>query len=294
MMAAITRADQGYPMTSMSRRSLLASAAALAGGLAIAGCAPSIPKPSASPTGPITSQLDEVLKVVSGGSDKFGVFVRDVRSGGTYSFNGDYASQNASMVKVMIALMAQRQARADDSTLSQENTDLVTKMITHSDNDAAEKLWPYAGGADAYQQLADELRMSHTHRDPNRPDWSWTWTTPSDQVQLLDYLVTGGTDAFTAAEGKFVYDLMGQVQDDQTWGVGAPKSGTVQVHLKNGWVQFKSSDGLWAVNSMGTVQGEGRDYRMAVMARVADFDTGRELTSEVGRQVFSILGSGSL
>ena len=101
-------------------------------------------------------------------------------------------------------------------------------------------------------------------------------------------------DAFTAAEGKFVYDLMGQVQDDQTWGVGAPKSGTVQVHLKNGWVQFKSSDGLWAVNSMGTVQGEGRDYRMAVMTRVADFDTGRELTSEVGRQVFSILGSGSL
>ena len=113
-------------------------------------------------------------------------------------------------------------------------------------------------------------------------------------MQLLDYLVTGGTDAFTAAEGKFVYDLMGQVQDDQTWGVGAPKSGTVQVHLKNGWVQFKSSDGLWAVNSMGTVQGEGRDYRMAVMTRVADFDTGRELTSEVGRQVFSILGSGSL
>ena len=27
--------------------------------------------------------------------------------------------------------------------------------------------------------------------------------------------------------------------------------------MKNGWVEFKSSDGLWAVNSMGRVQGEG-------------------------------------
>ena len=70
--------------------------------------------------------------------------------------------------------------------------------------------------------------------------------------------------------------------------------GSVQVHLKNGWVQFKSTDGLWAVNSMGRVLGDGRDYRLAVMTRVPDFATGRELTSEVGRQVFSILGSGSL
>ena len=33
---------------------------------------------------------------------EFGVYIEDVRSGGTYSFSGDYASQSASMAKPMI------------------------------------------------------------------------------------------------------------------------------------------------------------------------------------------------
>ena len=283
-------------MNPISRRSLLTSAAVATGGLAFAGLAactgtPNIPRPTASPTGPITAQLDEVLTIVSAGSDKFGVFITDVRSGGTYSFNGDYSSQNASMVKVMIALMSLRKA---GGLLSPENDAVATKMITQSDNASAETLWAYGGGPDAYQQLADELKMTNTHREQSRDDWSWTWTTPSDQVLLLKYLTEGGTKAFTTEQAAYVYDLMGKVVDDQTWGVGAPKSATVAVHLKNGWVQFKSTDNLWAVNSMGTVKGDGRDYRLAVMTRVPDFATGRELTSEVGRQVFSILGSGKL
>lgn len=280
-------------MTPISRRSLLASAGALTGGLALAACTgtPVIPLPTASPSGPISGQLDDVLKIVSAGSDKFGVFLTDLRSGGTYSFNGDYASQNASMVKVMTALMALRKA---GGLLTGENAGVATKMITQSDNASAETLWAYGGGADAYQKLAEELEMTHTHRQEGRNDWSWTWTTPSDQVLLLKYITEGGTAAFTAEQGAYVYDLMGKVTDDQTWGVGAPKSAMVAVHLKNGWVQFKSTDNLWAVNSMGTVKGDDRDYRMAVMTRVPDFATGRALTSEVGRQVFSILGSGPL
>ncbi|MCA0294576.1 MAG: serine hydrolase [Actinobacteria bacterium] len=286
--------------TPLSRRSLLSTAGLTAAGLVtggfaastLTGCSgPNIARPTASPNGAITAQLDEVLKTIANGSDKFGVYVQDVRTGGTYSFNGDYASQNASMVKVMIALMALRKA---GGLLGADLDPVATKMITQSDNDSAETLWAYGGGADAYQTLADELKMTHTHRDENRPDWSWTWTTPSDQVLLLTYLTEGGTDAFTTEQGAYVYGLMGKVQDDQTWGVGQPKSSDVQVHLKNGWVQFKSSDNLWAVNSMGTVEGSGRNYRLAVMTRVADFATGREVTSEVGKWVFSILGSGTL
>ncbi|MBI5027852.1 MAG: serine hydrolase [Actinobacteria bacterium] len=155
-------------------------------------------------------------------------------------------------------------------------------------------LWTYAG-YQGYQSLADELGMTHTHLDEKKSDqWSWTWTTPQDQVLLARTLATGGSTALTDDECRFVWDLMGQVQDDQAWGVGKPRSATVSAHLKNGWVQFQSTDNLWAVNSMGGVQGDGRDYRMAVMTRVADFPTGREVTSEVGSWVFSILGSGKL
>jgi len=283
----------------ISRRSLFTTTGVLAGGLAAAslvGCSnePNIPRPTASPTGSITDQLDQVMRTVSDGSAQFGVHIEDVRSGGTYSFNPDYTSQSASMAKPMIVAMAERKARADGEPLSAENTDNATKAITHSDNDAASALWQYAG-YQGYPTLAEDLGMAHTHLDQNKADqWSWTWTTPSDQVRLVKALATADTNALTKDECAFIYGLMGEVEDDQTWGVGAPKSSTVQVHLKNGWVQFKSTDNLWAVNSMGSVTGDGRDYRLCVMTRQPDFDTGRAVTNEVGKWVFSILGSGTL
>lgn len=279
----------------ISRRSLLTTTGALAAA-SLVGCSgePKIPRPTASPTGSITDQLDQVMTIIANGSAQFGVHIEDVRSGGTYSFNPDYASQSASMAKPMIVAMAERKARSDGEALSAENTANATKAITHSDNDAATALWQYAG-YQGYQTLADDLGMTHTHLDQAKADqWSWTWTTPSDQVLLVKTLATGDTTALGKEDCAFIYDLMGQVEDDQTWGVGQPKSSTVQVHLKNGWVQFKSTDGLWAVNSMGSVSGDGRDYRLCVMTRQPDFDTGRAVTNEVGKWVFEILGSGTL
>ena len=275
-------------MNPMSRRQLLLAGSALA----LAGCAGgSIARPTASPTGTIRSQLDQVLTTIADGSDKVGVSLFDLRSKASYGFNPEYASQSASMAKPMIVLMAQSKARADGNGLDAERADQATKAITHSDNDSADALWAYAGGADAYQSLADALKLPNTHRDPGRGDWSWTWTTPADQVTLVQRLMEG-SPAIAAADRTWLWDLMGQVQADQTWGVGTPRSTSVAVHLKNGWVQFKSSDNLWAVNSMGHVAGDGRDYRLAMMTRTADFDTGREICAEIGRQVFSILGSG--
>lgn len=283
----------------ISRRSLLITTGVVVGGMAVTSLAactgsPTIPQPSVSPTGAIKDQLDQAMKIISGGSDKFGVFLLDLRSQGTYSYNGGYASQSASMAKPMIVAMALRKAAADGGELSVENQELARKAITHSDNDAASALWTYAGAA-GYTALAVDLGMSHTHLDQGKPDqWSWTWTTPADQVKLATALATGKTKALTTAQCSFIWDLMGQVEDDQTWGVGEPKALDTAVHVKNGWVQFKSSDNLWAVNSMGAVKGQGRDYRMCVMTRDVDFPTGRELTSTVGKWVFSILGSGRL
>ena len=84
----------------ISRRSLLTTTGVLAGGLAAAtlvGCSgePNIPRPTVSPTGSITDQLDEVMKIIANGSAQFGVHVDDVRTGGTYSFNNSYTSQSA-------------------------------------------------------------------------------------------------------------------------------------------------------------------------------------------------------
>lgn len=275
--------------TALSRRSLL-----MAGTLLLAGCAgtPRINRPTASPTGSIREQLDTVVGIIADGSDTIGVALHDVRSGGEWGFNPAYASQSASMAKPMIVAMAERQARQDGGTLSPDYTEMARKAITVSDNDSADALWAYAGEADSYQVLAEELLLPDTHRD-EKNFWSWTWTTPADQVLLLTRLMEG-TPALTEQERTFILDLMGEVVDEQAWGVGVPRSETVAVELKNGWVQFKSTDNLWAVNSMGHVAGDGRDYRLAIMTRTVDFDTGREICNEIGRQVFSILGSGTL
>ncbi len=281
----------------ISRRSLLATSAVIVGGLAatsLAACSanPSIPQPSVSPTGPIKDQLDQVLKTISAGSDKFGVAITDLRSAKTYSFRGDYASQSASMAKPMIVSMALRKA---GGLLDAEKAELARKAITESDNDAASALWNYAGYA-GYTSLAADLGMTSTHLDPNKADqWSWTWTTPADQLKLVEALSSAQTKALTPEQCHFLWDLMGQVIPDQTWGIGQPKSADVGVHLKNGWVQFKSTDNLWAVNSMGQVDRKGTGlYQACVMTRDVDFPTGRELTSTVGTWIFRVLNSAPL
>jgi beta-lactamase class A len=283
--------------TLISRRSLLATATVVVGGVAATGLAacsasPSIPQPSVSPTGPIKDQLDQVLQIISAGSDKFGVAITDLRSAKTYSFHGDYASQSASMAKPMIVAMALRKA---GGLLDAEKAELARKAITESDNDAASALWAYAGYS-GYTSLAADLGMTSTHLDPNKADqWSWTWTTPADQVKLVAALSSGKNQALTAEQSHFLWDLMGQVIPDQTWGIGAPKADEVGVHLKNGWVQFKSSDNLWAVNSMGQVDHKEHGlYQACVMTRVPDFPTGRELTSTVGTWIFRVLNSAPL
>lgn len=281
----------------ISRRSLLATATVIAGGVAATGLAacsanPAIPQPSISPTGPIKDQLDQALKTISGGSDKFGVAITDLRTSKTYSYRGDYASQSASMAKPMIVAMALRKA---GGLLDAEKTELARKAITQSDNDAASALWTYAGYP-GYTSLAADLGMTSTHLDANKADqWSWTWTTPADQLKLVAALSSAKTKALTAEQCHFLWDLMGQVVADQTWGIGQPKSAEVGVHLKNGWVQFKSTDNLWAVNSMGQVDQKGAGlYQACVMTRDVDFPTGRELTSMVGTWIYKILSTGTL
>ena len=303
MMAKATPLTDGSTHM-FTRRALLARVGLTTAGLALggvattalAGCSgtPNIARPTASPAGTVTVQLDEVMKVIANGSDKFGVWIQDWTTGGSYTFNPGYTSQSASMAKPMIVSMALRRAAADGGQLSAKNTELARKAITNSDNNAADALWAYAGGRPSYDALARDLGMTATHSDPAKDFWSWTWTTPKDQVLLANTLANGGSKALTNAQCKFTWDLMGQVQDDQAWGVGQPRSASVAVHLKNGWVPFQSTDNLWAVNSMGGVEAEGSAYFACVMTRTLDFATGREITSEVGKWVFSILGSGSL
>jgi beta-lactamase class A len=246
------------------------------------------------------------MAVYAANTDKLGVYVHDLRSGRDWDAQGGYSSQSASMAKVMIAALALRRTRSDGHALEFDRMTDVSNALINSDNDSADRLWRYVGGdiadtgpenlsraADAYQRLANELSMTETRRDTKRPDWSWTWTTPQDQVTLLDQLL-GGTSALVDADRLYLLDVMRKTNPSQIWGVGTKRSEHVAVQMKNGWVQFASSDGLWAVNSMGHVSGEGRDYLAAIMCRVPTFELGKALVDAIGGDLFRVLGAGPL
>ena len=283
------------PSPRFSRR---AGLCALGGALLLAGCsnAASVPTPTASPTGSIRDQLQSAIGTIAAGQDKLGVAVLDLRSGASWNLRGDWACQSASMAKPMVVSMALRKAAADklQQPLPPEQDAQANKAIKNSDNDAADALWAWAGARPAYDALAKDLKLANTHSAPEKDFWSWTWTTPLDQLSFMHQLVKGDTTALTDAQRSYLLGLMGQVQDDQTWGVGFPKSGTVQVEMKNGWVQFQSTDNLWAVNSIGHVSGDGRDYLLTMMGRYPTFDAGKAYCNAIGDWVFRILGSGEL
>jgi len=287
--------SDAFPNKPLSRRTGLLAAAA---GLLLAGCTSSakVPTPSVSPTGSIREQLQSAVTTIAAGQDLLGVALEDLRTGATWDFRGDWASQSASIAKPMIVAMAMRRARAEnlEQPLPQPQADQAEKAIKNSDNDSADALWPWSGSRPGYDALADDLGLDDTHSAPEKDFWSWTWTTPDDQRSFLRQLVKGDTLAMTDAERAYLLDLMGQVQDDQAWGVGAPRSATVTAELKNGWVQFQSTDNLWAVNSIGHVEGDGRDYLLTIMSRMPTFELGRQYCDAIGTSVFSILGSGEL
>lgn len=287
----------GAMTPSLSRRTFLlgsgglVASAALGGGLA--GCANPATRltlPTPEPDGTARQQLEAMMQTASTNTDLLGLAVRDRRTGATYSYRGDFATQSASIAKVMIVLLALRKSRAEGTELTFEQYGLASEAIINSDNDAADALWEWVGGRTAYTALASELGLPNTHGDDRSEFWSWTNTTPDDQRALVDALVDG-SDAIDVDDRLYLLDLMGKTNAEQTWGVGHDRGGHVRVQMKNGWVQFRSLDDLWAVNSIGHVVGDGRDYTAAIMTRMATFDEGRTLVDALGARLFAVMAN---
>ena len=113
----------------VSRRALLLGAASTA---ALAACskAPApLVTPTASPTGSVRDQLQQVMDAYGANTDQLGVSVKDLRTGAEFAWHGDYVSQSASMAKVMIVLMAHVQARRAGEELSFEDYGRASRAI---------------------------------------------------------------------------------------------------------------------------------------------------------------------
>jgi hypothetical protein len=269
-------------MTPISRRGLLARRrrrSLLAALQSHAGRHPLVTPSRTSPTGSVRNRSCRRSWSSTPNTDLLGVSVRDRRTGaGTFAFRrGDFDTQSASIAKVMIVLLALNKAR--ERGRGAELRGLRPRVA--GDHRLRERPRRRAvgvgGGRDAYTALARELGPAqHARATTAASSGPGRNTTPDDQRKLADLLVRGHPGRRRRGPPL---PARPDVEDQRrarrgAWATTA-SAASCACSMKNGWVQFKSMDNLWGVNSMGHVQGEGRDYVAAIMTRMPTFDEGR-------------------
>jgi hypothetical protein len=218
------------------------------------------PKPQAPPAA--APGLEAQLRAYLAGRPTTGaVEVRDLVTGRQYGYRADKTYDSASVVKIAIMAATLRQQEQAGRALTTAQKSLLARMIGKSDNGAATRLWNRLGRGDAMDRFLADAGMTHTKAGP-KGYWGLTQITAADEVVLMAHLAR--PSALLTEEGRtYARKLMASVDPSQDWGVSAGPGRGVTVELKNGWLP-RGRRG-WAVHSVGHVQGDGRDYLIAVL-----------------------------
>jgi beta-lactamase class A len=185
--------------------------------------------------------------------------VLNLHNGQVYQYRPGLPMITASIVKVQILGTLLREAQQAGRGLTPAEQALAVPMIEQSDNSAASALYAAVGGAGAVLAFDRTIGMGSTSPSP---DWGLTTTTTGDQVTLVDHLAVPNS-VLNDGSRNYALQLMEHVTPSQAWGVSAGVAIGVTVALKNGWLQpFMTA---WTVNSIGWINGGGRDYVIAVM-----------------------------
>ncbi|WP_374629004.1 serine hydrolase [Frankia sp. AgPm24] len=167
----------------------------------------------------------------------------------------------ASSVKLDILTALVRDA-GPTGTLTARQRTLARKMISVSDNDAANALWRDAGAAAGMSVFFAQLGMVATQADTGG-HWGLTRTTAADQLAVLRAVAYPGV--LLAGQREVIAGLLRTVILSQRWGLTGGVPSGVAVELKNGWL--RRGDGGWVITSLAHVHGAGRDYVMAVYTK---------------------------
>jgi beta-lactamase class A len=222
--------------------------------------------PPAAVSSPLTSAATNYLSTRTG---DITAAVYDVSTGQTWTLKPGDAQATASIVKVDIMSTLLAQVTSTGQQLSTADQNLMTTMIEQSDNDSATSLWTAAGGPSGISTFNGTIGMNQTTPSTcltcpgfSWPGWGLTTTTAVDQVDLLKHLITPNTQ-IGSTEQAYALNLMENIDPSERWGVSGGVPAGVTVALKNGWVPLSNS--LWQINSVGWVDGDGRDYIVAVL-----------------------------
>jgi Beta-lactamase enzyme family len=202
-----------------------------------------------------------VASYLAGTTDDVTAAVYDEVTGSTSIYRPGIAETTASIIKVDILATLLAQGQASGQAITPGDQALAQDMIEESDNDDAQSLWDAEGGAPAVQSFDTTAGLTQTSPDKSGY-WGLSMTTAADQVQLVR-LVAYPNNVLTPASQSYELGLMSRVDPSQAWGVSAGVAPGTTVALKNGWLPLDG--GGWQVNSVGYVNGDGRNYVIAVL-----------------------------
>jgi hypothetical protein len=191
-------------------------------------------------------------------ADNVTVAVQDLTTNQIYQFRPGVAENTASTLKVDILATLLGQAQAAGRSLTPEEQSLAVPMIEESLDSAADTLWTRLGpGAVGAFERAEGMTSTVPATDGV---WGSTQTTALDRLAMIRTLAEPNA-LLNDASRAYVLDLMEHITPSQDWGATAGVPPGVTVALKNG---FATSIG-WQINTTGWVDGDGRDYLIAVL-----------------------------
>lgn len=186
------------------------------------------------------------------------VAVDDLVTGQLWVYNPRERGVTASIIKLDILETLLRDAEVTGRLFDGASPAVIQGMIENSDNNDATDLWDHVGGPGAI--AAYNATAGLTQTSPNAA-WGLTTTSAADQIRLLCQLVLPHGLLNSRAQ-NVALGLMEHIESDQDWGVSGGVPGGVSVALKNGWLPHGAG---WEINSVGRIEGAGRDYLIAVL-----------------------------
>jgi beta-lactamase class A len=133
------------------------------------------------------------------------------------------------------------------------------RMITESDNNAANTLW-FDTGSTALHRFLAKAKMTHTEL---ASAWGLSQLTAQDELTLLKLLSVPGKVLSTASR-RYVLWLMANVISSERWGTPSGAPSGVTVHVKNGWLPYPTGSD-WHINSLGIFTGHDISYQIAML-----------------------------
>jgi len=182
---------------------------------------------------------------------------------------------SASVVKVMLLAAYLRQEGVSHRDLGSEERDLLTAMITMSDNDAADDVFASVGEVG----LNDVARAAGMANFVPSPFWGGSGITAADQaafVGRLERYVPKRHEAFAAG-------LLRRIIPGQTWGVADVRPKGWRLGFKGGW--YMSAEG-WRVSQVARLTNGKRSFALAVLTdQNPSFQYGRETITGVAKRL---------